>query len=68
MDTISDDTDTLGSDFYFAKLSLVLAIRQTHGRAFSSAFLEEYRHEIRHAFEEAHARVEYEHVTRKREH
>ena len=54
MNTIFDDFDVPGSAFYFAKLSLTLALRKTHGIVFAMAFLEEYSGEIEQAFRETH--------------
>ena len=59
MDTNSNESETPGSDFYFARLSLILALRKTHGRAFTSAFLEEFPAEIWHAFNRAHSNEQH---------
>lgn len=40
--------------FFTARLLLLLELNKTHGEAFASAFLEEFRIEVSHAYETVH--------------
>lgn len=40
--------------FFTARLLLLLELNKTHGDAFASAFLEEFRIEVLHAYETVH--------------